>query len=340
MIARAELGQAVRIEPHADGDLWSTTWAADSAVYAAADDSRGVSGSCDSNLAVFRIDGDEPAAMQAVLVNCMEDYGKLASLGDDGACWKANGLICLDGVLYLAVSRHYYYYVSPEWIQTAWDASVIMSRDFGRTWSRKPELGRSMFPGHTFGAPFFVQYGRDGAAGVDEADVYVYAVSSNGVWNNGSSMTLGRVRRDRIARLDASDWEFVQGFTDGAPFWGARHDTANYVFRSPGRTSMTGVHYIEPLGLYVLPQWHYTNLGASHPERWQTTRWELYQGGAPWGPWSLFHTQEFTPQGFYNPSISARHVSADGRRLLIATSGDFATQAFYGLHVVPVTLTV
>jgi hypothetical protein len=67
---------------------------------------------------------------------------------------------------------------------------------------------------------------------------------------------------------------------------------------------------------------------------------KLYQGGAPWGPWSLFHTQEFTPQGFYNPSISARHVSADGRRLLIATSGDFATQAFYGLHVVPVTLTV
>jgi hypothetical protein len=68
-------------------------------------------------------------------------------------------------------------------------------------------------------------------------------------------MTLGRVRRERIGRLDPGDWEFVQRLgAEGQPLWGRRYDTAQSIFRAPGRTSMTGRHYIAPLGLYILPQ--------------------------------------------------------------------------------------
>ena len=72
-----------------------------------------------------------------------------------------------------------------------------------------PEIGHSMFPGRTFSTPFFVQHGKDDKR-QDDSDLYVYAVSNDGAWNNGSWMTLGRVPRDRIARLAAKDWEFAQ----------------------------------------------------------------------------------------------------------------------------------
>jgi hypothetical protein len=338
-ILRATLGTPHRVKPEGHGDLWTTTWADDDALYAVADDAHGFRNECDSNLSVHRITGDVPHLKGAV-VNCMSEYGAIAELGEDGAHWKANGLTCIDGVLYLFVSRHHLMSTSAFWIQEASDSSIIMSEDHGATWTHMPELGRPMFPGYTFGAPFFVQYERDGTGSADESNEFVYAVSSNGVWNNGSSMTLGRVRRDQIGALDASNWEFIHVFDEGRPVWRPRHDVAGYIFRAPGQTGMTGIHHLGPLGLYVMPQWHYPHLGRPHPDRWQSTRWDLFQAPAPWGPWELFHSQEFSPQGFYNPSVPAKFVSEDGLSFFIFTAGDFATQAHYALHVVPVSLDV
>jgi hypothetical protein len=339
-IVGATLGDAIRIQPEGNGDVWATTWAGDGNLYSAADDAIGFGEECRSNLAVFRIEGEEPPHLLGSMVNPMSDYGALTELGPDHACWKANGLTCIEGVLYLGVSRHLYY-AAPHWVQHAWDSSIVKSEDYGRTWSQAPKLGHSMFPGPTFGAPFFVQYGQDGEGSPDGADTYVYAVSSDGVWDNGSSMILGRVRRDRIAALDPADWEFVHRFDeDGQPLWTSRHDSASYTFRNPGRTSMTGIHYVSALGVYVMPQWYYTDLSGPAPDRWQSSQWELYQAPAPWGPWTLFHRQEFAPEGFYNPTIPAKFMSPDGRKMWILTAGDFATQAYYRLHAIPVTLDV
>src|SRR5262249_8137071 len=157
------------------------------------------------------------------------------------AHWKANGLTCIDGVLYLTVSRHSHDLMPPPYyarffVQQTWDSSVVKSEDYGQTWSAVPEIDHAMFPGHTFGAPFFVSYGKDGSGTTHDADRYIYAVSSDGVWNNGCSMVMGRVRRDRIGRLNPADWEFIQGFAAGGePIWRPRHDTAQYIFRQPGR---------------------------------------------------------------------------------------------------------
>jgi hypothetical protein len=62
-----------------------------------------------------------------------------------------------------------------------------------------------MFPGRVFSNPFFVQCGKDGKGTKDGADQYVYAVSNDGTWNNGNWMTLGRVARRLIERLDSND---------------------------------------------------------------------------------------------------------------------------------------
>jgi hypothetical protein len=201
-----------------------------------------------------------------------------------------------------------------------------------------------MFRGRVFSNPFFIQYGKDGKGTKDGAAEYVYAISNDGTWNNGNWMTLGRVSRGLIERLDPDDWEFVHGFDDeGEPIWRPRHDNALYIFRSPGRASMTGIHHFAPLDLYIMPQWHYPQLD-DRKRRWKVTRWEFYQGPAPWGLWTLFHTQDFEPQGFYNPSIPSKFISDDGRKFWVFVAGDFTDykepKNFYGLNIIPVTLEV
>ena len=53
-----------------------------------------------------------------------------------------------------------------------------------------------------------------------------------------------------------------------------------------------------------------------------------YSAPAPWGPWTLFHTQDFEPQGFYNPSIPGKFISEDERKFWIST--DFSDNAGMG----------
>jgi hypothetical protein len=341
-ITGARIGVPTR-HPASHGDLWSTAWLPDGDLVTASDDTQGFDQACSSNLAISVLRGDDPLALDGETINAMGEYGLWGvSLPEDFAFWKANGIASVDGVLYLTVSRHSGYIDSGTPYQEAFDASIVKSTDGGLTWSAAPALGRSMFPGPSFATPYFVDHGQDMGAAPDD---FVYAVSTDG-WNNGSSMRLGRVLRSRIGRLDAADWEFLQDFDhegDGAAVWGPRHDTARAIFRAPGRTSMTGIHRVEPLGLYVMPQWHYTHLGEPGGD-WSRTQWDLYQAPAPWGPWELFHSHRWEPEGFYNPFVVSKFTSDDGRRLWLFTAGDFTgcmdLSSYYGLFVVPVDLEV
>lgn len=352
-IRAAHLGEPVQ-RVKSSGDLWTATWADDGDLYVASDDTSAFDGACSSNLAVSRLAGDRPPDLRGVTVNCMKEYGGGSETRrEDGGMWKACGLTCINGVLYMAVSRQLTCPTEPDgkwegrwspfWIQETWDASIIKSTDHGKTWSAMPRLGHAMFPGRTFSTPFFVQYGRDGQGVNDGADLFVYAISNDGAWNNGNWMILGRVRKDRMGRLEPTDWEFVRGYDDNEqPIWGPGHDNALYVFRAPGRASMTGIHYIQGLDLYVLPQWHYPYLDDP-VRRFKHTRFEFYQAAAPWGSWTLFHTQDFEPQSWYNPCIPGKFISSDGKRFWLFVAGDFLGSAkparsYYALWMVPVVL--
>lgn len=342
-IINATVGTPLKYE-NSHGDLWTAAWADDGELYVASDDSQGFDTACASNLAISRVSGDDPRALQGLTINPMAEYGGWGEVSPvDHAFWKADGITSVDGVLYLTVSRHSGYMDCGIPHQEAFDSTIVKSTDHGATWSPAPALGASMFPGPSFATPFFVDFGRDTA---DAFDDHVYAVSTDGAWNNGSSMRMGRVHRDRIGRLDPSDWEFIQDLdqaSDGDPVWGPRHETARSIFRAAGRTSMTGIHHIAPLGIYILPQWHYPRLGE-FDIGWGVTRWELYQAPQPWGPWEKFHEQEWQPQAFYNPWIVSKFTSADGLKLWLFTAGDFRTgmspDGVYGLHVVPLDLEV
>ncbi|MHB1294200.1 MAG: hypothetical protein ACYC4R_04290 [Anaerolineae bacterium] len=47
------------------------------------------------------------------------------------------------------------------------------------------------------------------------SDRYVYAIAASGHWNSGSAMTLGRVLRERMPRLDPADWGFAHLEVEG-----------------------------------------------------------------------------------------------------------------------------
>jgi hypothetical protein len=346
-IIGARLGPVTRVAGDVFGDTWSVCEGPDGQLFTAADDTRGFGGVCSSNLAVNILTG-APPDLSGVTVNPMKQFGEMCETGPDLGHWKANGITSVDGSLLLSVSRHHYM-APPFWRQDAFDASIIRSDDGGTTWSEAPEP--AMFPGRSFATPWFIDYGADVAQAPHGADDYVYALSTDGYWNNGNSMTLGRVPRERITRLDPADWQFTVGFAAdptpnvedrevGEPGWQDRADRALPVFVAPGRTGMGTATYVAALDLYVLPQWHFPFLDRPNPKRWQHGRWEFYSAPAPWGPWTAFFTADFAPEGFYNPVIPPRFISADGRRLWVLTCGDFVTHAHYALHVAPLDLEI
>jgi hypothetical protein len=303
------------------GDVWESTWAEDGQLYAVADDTKGVNGACNNNLAIHRIEG-APPDHKVVTLNCMTEYGGLAQYeGLD--TWKGNGLVAVDGVLYLAVSQHSHAGDYPDNIQRVYDASIVKSTDHGKTWSGKPRVGQPMFPTSRFATPFFVQFGQDYRESMDD---YVYAVSNSGTWNNGNYMVLGRVRRDRIGRLDPADWEFFRGKEgEEKPAWSKRMGQATAIFRHRGFTSMTGMHYVPAFRRFVLTQWAYTDLDGA--QSWKHTMLCLYEAPKPWGPWRHVHTEPEWGIGYYNPSLPSKWFEDGGRRLWITAAGDFTDQS-------------
>ena len=150
--------------PGSNGDAWSCTWAENNHLYSSADDCTGVDKSNNSNLAFFKIEGIPPA-QKVSLVNPMDAYGT-PGFHDHGDSWKANGLICVDGVLYMAVSQHSGADEYGDLIQRTYDASIIKSTDHGATWSCKRR--DPMFPSPRFSTPYFVQFGKDYQGAMDD----------------------------------------------------------------------------------------------------------------------------------------------------------------------------
>lgn len=308
------------IYPDSHGDVWACTWADDNEIYSMADDTFGIGKNTSSNLAIYKIEGFAPAH-KVSLVNPMSDYGKVG--GREGQdTWKGNGLICVDGVLYLAVSQHSGAGDYPDCVQRVYDASIVKSTDHGVTWSAKRVAGNAMFPGPRFATPFFVQFGKDYEGAMDD---YIYAASCTSAWNNGNCMILGRVRRDRMPHLEAGDWEYFEGADGGNnPTWTPNVVRAGGIFKFRGHTSMTGIHYVPALNRFILPQWSYVDLDDY--SCWKKTMLHLYEAPKPWGPWRHFFTEPEWGWAYYNPSLPAKWFEEGGKRMWMTMAGNFTQE--------------
>ena len=318
--------QGIHKWDNSNGDTWDPFWADDDNLYAFNCDGRGF-GSESKNLAFNRLAGVHPSTLVGTQVNRMDEYGKGSQKEDDNATWKACGQECIDGVFYAFVSRNTYGSDSKDPLlrQLAQNASLIKSTDRGLTWthSAAENYKHPMWPGSSFGAPFFVHYGKNGGqVAQDGAQDYVYAVSTNGFWNDGDSLVLGRVHRARLPELDAGHWEYYTGGNgEAAGSWSGTIGKAHPVLSRPAKCGQTPITFVPALGIYLLISWYNTETMTKWFEP-NEMRYDFYQAPHPWGPWSFICSQSdrfMAPKNhMYSPSLCARFQEKQGEDVKIS----------------------
>jgi len=369
-VTSGNLGAVTRY-PQANGDTWYNTWSNDGDIYALSDDAKGFNGGCSSALTINELTGDDPTTLTSPYINCMSSYGGVDDIqgNADGRVWKASGIISVDGVLYATVERQNENSALnsyPNGYQPSGDTSIIKSTDHGHTWSNAygttndpngaaPTFNSStnqwqaMFTSSNFSTPIFINYGQDDTplTTADGGDTYVYAISTNGYVYDNSQLLLGRVRRDQIADLNASEWQFYTG-GDGnnSANWSSNPATAQPILSSSShQLSWTEAQYLPELHRYVMPEAGYPfNSSWFNNDQTATTNWTFYESPTPWGPWTSFYTADTTPNGWYAPAFVSKFSRVDDLSTTIFTSGDFVNQNkngdfLYSLHAFPFTLT-
>ncbi len=332
------------------GDTWVAAFANGDTIYSPSNDTKGFYTffqTFNSNIAFNKvmIKKNDISVINGITVNQMDDYGAQSFEGPDICNWKSSGCYAVDNVIYWVVARHKYGDKSgdPMKRQPTMNASIIKSSDFGKTWIRraKDNYDKPMFPGSRFSTPYFIQYGTDGSSIIDNADKYVYAVSNNGFWDNGDNLILGRVLRNKIADLNANDWQFYTG-GDGMEdeSWSGEMNNAKLIVDNPGKLGMSGIVYNPSLKKYLYIGWYYPAGGGKLPNASQKTVWDFYESDKPWGPWKRFDSCEFEPQGYYSPQICPSLISDDGKKFNVFTAGDWNNDLFYRLTIVPIEILV
>ena len=299
-------------EKDVKGDTYPMTWADDGEIYAGVGDP--LWGETVNGCASEKFTGG-PEDYKITKHSHMNDY---LGWGGDGP--KPAGMICVDGVLYYAVQNMLNMQRSPFSMksQHGSDAHIITCIPRFGLWTPSfANIDKVMFPGHKFGGPSFVQFGKNNEGARDE---YVYAVSSD-QWDNGSNLRIGRVPNDKIA--DKGAWEWVAAFTrNGEPVWHNDLDESVPILSIHKSIGLPEMVYLKELKRYLLLTWrlHSDFSGIDG------TDLIIFESPEPWGPFSLVHEEEywegkeFTP---YAPRVPLKWMEPDGLTGYIQFSGSW-----------------
>lgn len=283
------------------GDTYPMTWAEDGEIYTSSGDP--CWGESGGGLDVEKFSGG-PEDYKVTKVNHMNDY---LGWGGDGP--KPSGMICVDGILYLAfqnmlkAKKPVYGLRS----QHGSDAQIVFSTNKGGFWVPTfNSIANPMFPGHKFGGPAFINFGKNNA---DARDGFVYAVSSD-QWDNGSNLRLGRVPADSIMRRES--WEWVCAVeTSGEPAWSHELEDSIPLLSIHRWIGIPEMVYLSGIKRYLLLTWRLHNDFSPT----DGTDLMIFESPEPWGQFSLVHFEEYWQgKGFnpYCPRIPLKWMEADG----------------------------
>ncbi len=314
------------------GDSFPMTWADDGEIYTSAGDPNW--GETKSGLDVEKITGG-PTDYKITKINQMNDY---TGWGGNGP--KPTGMICIDGVLYLAFQNMLRAQQAPFSLisQHGSDATIIYSTNKGMFWvPTLANIQRPMFPGHKFGGPCFVNFGQNNA---NARDAYVYAVSGD-QWDNGSNLRLGRVPADSIMRRES--WEFVCAFTPaGEPAWHHDLEESIPVLSLHRWLSTPELIYVAGIKRYLLFNWRLHKDFSPY----DGTDLIILESPEPWGPFSIVHVEEYWEGKLFNPycpKLPLKWMAADGQSGYLQFSGSWSAESlqkhlYYRSHVRPFKL--
>lgn len=313
------------------GDSFPMTWADDGEIYTSAGDPWW--GDTLDGLDVEKFSGG-PTDYTIAKVNDMAGY---RGWGGEGP--KPTGMICVDGILYLAFQNLLGNKKPPFSLrsQHASDAHIVYSTEKGFKWVPAiSNISKPMFGGHRFGGPAFVNFGKNNEGA---RDGFVYAVSGD-QWDNGSNLRLGRVPADSIVRRES--WEWVCAFTAaGTPAWSADLDEAIPILSLYRRLSQPEMVYLTSIQRYLLFTWRL------HEDFNPTAGSDLLilEAPEPWGPFSLVHYEEhwegkeFNP---YCPRLPLKWIEPDGTSCWLQFSGSWSEEGmkkgYYRSNVRPFRL--
>ncbi len=309
------------------GDTYPLTWSDDDEIYTSAGDPNW--GKKNDGLDVEKFSG-MPLRYKISKLNEMFDY---KGWGGDGA--KPSGMISVKGVLYFALDnlKGKKPPVYGSFSQHASDATILMSKDKGKTWTPEYKEINIMFPGWKFGSLAFINFGKDNA---NARDGYVYAVSGD-QWDNGSDLRLGRVPNDKIMQREA--WEFVSAVEgENKVKWDKDLEKAVSILHSDRKISQPEMVYIAPLKRYLFLTW---SLHGDFSYKDGSALY-IYEAPEPWGPFTLVHYNR-TWEDVYNdyrvnpycPRIPLKWMAKDGLSGWLQFSGNWMSNDHYLSHIRP-----
>lgn len=306
------------------GDTFPMTWADDGEIYTSAGDPHwGIKG---HGLDVEKISGYPPNYL-ITKVNNMTDYR-----GRGGFGCKPTGMICIDGVLYLAIQNILGKKPPAHGTksQHGSDAVIVSSKDYGITWEPdRKSFNRPMFPGNYFGGPAFINFGKNNS---NSRDRYVYAVSTD-QWDNGSHLRLGHVDKDSI--LSAESWEWVSSLDEANnPTWTSDLTKSIPVLSRSREISLPDMVYLSEIDCYLLVTCIF-NEDFAHSAG---SRLSIYESPEPWGPFKLVHEEDWENKDVtpYNPRIPLKWLkfSKNEVRGWLQFSGSWRKNSpYYRSHV-------
>jgi CubicO group peptidase (beta-lactamase class C family) len=303
MISYIEWAPADTVLRRAKGsDNWPITWADDDALYTAYGDGRGFEPFVPEKLSLglAKISGSPPEFQ-----GLNHRAPSVEAIGDGQAARKASGLVMIDGVLYLLVRN-----VANS--QLAWSA------DHGETW----KFADWKFT-DSFGAPAFINFGRNYAGARDEF-VYVVSHDADSAYEVADGCVLARAAKHRLP--DHASWEYFAGYAAGQAQWSSEIADRKPILRNPGKCYRTSISYNAPLRRYLLVH-PVPSAAARDAAGKPDTRFAgglaIYDAPEPWGPWT---TAYFTDIWDIGPgetcSFPTKWMSADGKTLYMVFSGN------------------
>lgn len=279
-------------------DNWPITWSNDGHLYTAYGDGWGFEPKTKQKLSLglARIEGD-PERFSGV--NIRSESAERLGQGKEGK--KASGMLMVDGVLYM-------------WVRNAGNSQLAWSGDHGKTW-----LWADWTFSTSFGAPTFLNYGKNYAGARDEF-VYVFSADSDSAYEAADRMVLARVPKTRIS--ERTGYKFLEKLDDqGAPIWTTEINKRGPVFSHPKMCYRSGITYNAGLKRYL---WCQIHPNSDHPQgpRFQGG-FGIYEAPEPWGPWStVYFAEDWDVGPGETSSFPAKWMSADGTRIHLVFSGN------------------
>lgn len=284
-------------------DLWPVTWAADGNLYTSWGDGGGFGGTNSNgrvSLGVARVSG---SATSYSGTNMFGGLNPQAPATFDG---KANGILSVGGVLYMAVVEQ------NQWLRL----KVVRSTDNGRTWDWNSQGWHFAEPDGAFSDMTFLTFGQD-YAGARDGYVYVYSQDQRNQ-SFSTDVAMARVPVGQIQNRSA--YEYFAGLNGGNPTWTTNVNQRQPVFSDPNGV-MFGVRVMYNPGLnrYLLTVTHNQSGG-----------WGMFDAPEPWGPWTTVgYWNNWIDSGYkFGFSINQKWMSADGKTAHMTFSGTGAWDAF------------